>query len=64
VTRDFAHRGAAMQEARLVIDGNLAQNNNYNHRLMDYRFTEIAENDGDRSGEEAGPSREIRLCLD
>jgi hypothetical protein len=36
VTGDFAHRGAAMQEARFVIDDDLAPNNNYHHRLMDY----------------------------
>ena len=36
VTQDFAHRGAAMQEARFVIDEDLAPNNHYNHRLMDY----------------------------
>jgi hypothetical protein len=36
VTQNFAHRGAAMQEARFVIDEDLAPNNHYNHRLMDY----------------------------
>jgi len=36
VTRNFAHRGAAMQEARFVIDDDLAPNNHYDHRLMDY----------------------------
>lgn len=36
VTGDFAHRGAAMQEARFVIDEDLAPNNNYEHRLMNY----------------------------
>lgn len=36
VTHDFAHRGAAMQEARFVIDDDLAPNNNYEHRLMNY----------------------------
>lgn len=35
-TRSFAHRGAAMQEARFVIDDDLAPNNHYDHRLMDY----------------------------
>lgn len=35
VTGSFAHRGAAMQEARFVID-DIAPNRNYNHRLMDY----------------------------
>lgn len=36
VTGDFAHRGAAMQEARFVIDDDLAPKNNYQHRLMHY----------------------------
>jgi hypothetical protein len=36
VTRNFAHREAAMQEARFVIDEDLAPNNHYDHRLMDY----------------------------
>lgn len=36
VAQDFAHRGAAMQEARFVIDDDLAPNNHYHHRLMDY----------------------------
>jgi hypothetical protein len=36
VTQDFAHRDAAMQEARFVIDEDLAPNNHYDHRLMDY----------------------------
>jgi hypothetical protein len=36
VTEDFAHRGAAMEEARFVIDDDLARENNYRHRLMDY----------------------------
>ena len=36
VTRNFAHRGAAMQEARFVSDNDLAPNNHYDHRLMDY----------------------------
>ncbi|HTU34029.1 MAG TPA: hypothetical protein VMF66_09530 [Candidatus Acidoferrum sp.] len=36
VTQDFAHRGSAMQEARFVIDNDLAPNNHYHHRLMDY----------------------------
>jgi hypothetical protein len=31
----FEHRGAALQEARFVID-EIAANRNYNHRLMDY----------------------------
>ena len=35
VTGKFAHRGAAMQEARFVIE-DLAPNRNYHHRLMDY----------------------------
>ncbi len=33
---NFEHRGAAMQEARFVIDDVLAVGNHYNHRLMDY----------------------------
>jgi hypothetical protein len=36
VTHGFTHRGAAMQEARFVIDEDLASNNHYDHRLMDY----------------------------
>jgi hypothetical protein len=36
VTGSFAHRSAAMQEARFVIDDDLAPKNNYGHRLMDY----------------------------
>jgi hypothetical protein len=36
ITGDFAHRGAAMQEARFVIDDDLARKNNYDHRLMGY----------------------------
>jgi hypothetical protein len=36
VTHNFAHRGAAMQEARFVIDEDLAPNNHYDHRLMGY----------------------------
>jgi hypothetical protein len=36
VTGDFAHRSAAMQEARFVIDDDLAPKNNYQHRLMHY----------------------------
>lgn len=36
VTKEFAHRGAAMQEARFVIDDDLAPKNKYDHRLMDY----------------------------
>lgn len=35
-TGAFAHRGAAMQESRFVIDDDLAPNNRYHHRLMDY----------------------------
>jgi hypothetical protein len=35
VSAHFEHRGAAMQEARFVID-DIAPNRNYNHRLMDY----------------------------
>jgi hypothetical protein len=36
VSHDFQHRGAAMQEARFVIDLDLAAGNSYQHRLMDY----------------------------
>lgn len=36
LTHDFMHRGAAMQEARFVIDDDLAPGNDYQHRLMDY----------------------------
>jgi hypothetical protein len=36
VTGKFEHRGAAMQEARFVIDDDLAKGNHYEHRLMDY----------------------------
>jgi len=35
VSGNFKHRGAAMQEARFVID-EIAPNRNYDHRLMDY----------------------------
>ena len=36
VTGDFAHRGAAMQQARFVIDDDLDPGNNYDHRLMGF----------------------------
>jgi hypothetical protein len=36
VTHDFMHRGAAIQEARFVIDDDLAPGNQYEHRLMGY----------------------------
>lgn len=36
VTGNFAHRGAAMREARFVIDEDLAPKNKYEHRLMGY----------------------------
>ena len=36
VTGDFAHRGAAMQEARFVIDEIAPNAKGYHHRLMDY----------------------------
>jgi hypothetical protein len=36
VTGHFEHREAAMQQARFVIDDELAKGNHYNHRLMDY----------------------------
>ena len=35
VGRDFEHRGAALQQARFVID-EIAATRNYEHRLMDY----------------------------
>jgi hypothetical protein len=35
VTGSFEHRGAAMQEARFVIE-DIAPNRNYEHRLMNY----------------------------
>lgn len=36
VTGGFQHRGAAMQQARFVIDEDLAKGNHYDHRLMDF----------------------------
>jgi hypothetical protein len=36
VSNHFEHRGAAMQEARFVIDEDLAKGNHYEHRLKDY----------------------------
>jgi hypothetical protein len=36
VTGKFEHRGAAMQEARFVIDDIAPNAKNYHHRLMDY----------------------------
>ena len=36
VSGDFKHRGAAMQEARFVIDEIAPNRSKYNHRLMDY----------------------------
>ena len=36
VSGNFEHRGAAMQEARFVIDDIAPNRKNYNHRLMDY----------------------------
>jgi hypothetical protein len=36
VTGSFAHRGAAMQEARFVIEEVAPDWKKYNHRLMDY----------------------------
>jgi hypothetical protein len=36
VSGKFEHRGAAMQEARFVIDEIAPNRQNYNHRLMDY----------------------------
>lgn len=36
ISKKFEHRGAAMQQARFVIDDDLAKGNHYHHRLMDY----------------------------
>ena len=36
ISKKFEHRGAAMQQARFVIDEDLARGNHYDHRLMDY----------------------------
>ena len=36
VAGDFKHRGAAMQEARFVIDDIAPNRKNYHHRLMGY----------------------------
>jgi len=36
ISNKFEHRGAAMQQARFVIDEDLAKGNHYEHRLMDY----------------------------
>jgi len=36
VSQKFEHRGAAMQQARFVIDEVLAKGNHYEHRLMDF----------------------------
>jgi hypothetical protein len=36
ISTKFEHRGAAMQQARFVIDDDLAKGNHYHHRLMDY----------------------------
>jgi len=36
ISKKFEHRGAVMQQARFVIDEDLAKGNHYNHRLMDY----------------------------
>jgi hypothetical protein len=36
VSKNFEHRGAAMQEARFAIDEVLAKGNHYEHRLRDY----------------------------
>jgi len=47
VTKNFEHRGAAMQEARFVIEEIAPQANSYDHRLMGYNndpsttFTDI-----------------------
>lgn len=36
ISHQFEHRGAVMQQARFVIDEDLAKGNHYKHRLMDY----------------------------
>ena len=36
VSKNFEHRGAAMQESRFAIDEVLAKGNKYEHRLMNY----------------------------
>ena len=36
ISKSFEHRGAAMQQARFVIDEDLAKGNHYEHRLMNY----------------------------
>lgn len=36
ISNNFEHRGAAMQQARFVIDDDLAKGNHYDHRLMNY----------------------------
>ena len=36
ISKKFEPRGAAMQQARFVIDDDLAKGNQYHHRLMDY----------------------------
>ena len=36
MSKSFAHRGAALQQARFVIDEVLAKGNHYEHRLKDY----------------------------
>lgn len=36
LSKSFEHRGAAMQQARFVIDDDLAKGNHYEHRLMNY----------------------------
>lgn len=36
ISKNFQHRGAAMQEARFVIEEIAPQASRYNHRLMDY----------------------------
>jgi len=35
-SKKFKHRGAAMQQARFVIEDDLAKENHYHRRLMDY----------------------------
>jgi hypothetical protein len=36
ISGTFEHRGGVMQQARFVIDEDLAKGNHYDHRLMDY----------------------------
>jgi hypothetical protein len=56
VAGSFEHRGAAMQEARFVIDEVLAKGNKYEHRLRDYN--------NDRTTTFADVQKFIRLLED